>query len=260
MKPPGHARISSTWRAAVEAAALVAAATTLQGCTVPHVDGYLDISDENIATHRVPFWRQKQDYWELSSYQDPVTQLPAFNSCMDTRLSALEVCSRRGHCAPFDESDITHPIYFCKCVEAWGGPECNIQRKSQLVAWLLSLLLGPSAADELYLGYQKEAMAKVLITVTGLALSSTGSLQTGILVVFVPWLFDVVRIGMAPVQAQNFRLAADLPRWNFAVFTVLYFAFVAFSLGVASMYYLVLKRRRLWDQSRLYDSGVKVIS
>merc|ERR1719330_253305 len=142
-------------------------AMTLQGCVVPRLDGYVDISRANIQMHHVPYWRQKPDYYEGSSYVDPVTGLPAFNSCMNLGLSPLSVCNRRGHCEPFDRDDITNTVLFCKCHDSWGGPECNIRRKSQTVAWFISMVLGPLAADELYLGHMDEALMKLLLSVAG---------------------------------------------------------------------------------------------
>jgi len=234
----------------VVAAVLTAIALTLSGCTVPHVDGYIDVSAASIATHKVPYWRQQRDYFESSSYKDPLTQLPAFNSCMDPRLSVLDVCSRRGLCVSFDQNDITHPILFCKCNKDWSGPECNIRRKRQSVAWLLALLLGPTALDEMYLERMDAAVAKLLVTVVGASLGAAGSARLGLLVVLGPWLFDVVRVGMCPVHARDARLSADLPRWAFAMFTLLYFALIAVVLGVVSVHFTVPGRRRHWDQKR----------
>lgn len=236
-------------------AVLVAVSVLLEGCTLPHVDGYVDVSDATIATHKVPFWRQEEEYWVKSSYVDIETQLPAFNSCMDPRLSALDVCSRRGHCAPFDELDVTHPTFFCKCNRGWGGPECQIEMKSQFSAWTISLLLGPLALDELYLGWTKEAMVKILLTLIGFMIYATNGSHTGLLVIMVPWLFDVVRIGMSPVQAVNFRLADDLPRFTFAGITILYVAFIGFCFGLASAYYVILDRRYNADRARLHHGG-----
>lgn len=236
-------------------AVLVAVSVLLQGCVLPHVDGYVDFSDATIATHHVPFWRQEEEYWFKSSYLDIETQLPAFNSCMDSRLSALDVCSRRGHCAPFDELDVTHPTFFCKCNEGWGGPECKIQMKSQFTAWLISLLLGSFGLDELYLDMYKEAMAKIFLSLIGLMLYVTNSSHFGLLLIMMTWLFDVVRIGMSPVQALNFRLAADLPRFTFAGITICYIAFMGFCFGLVSAYYVILDRRYRADRARLHHGG-----
>jgi len=236
-------------------AVLVAVSVQLQGCVLPHVDGYIDFSDATIATHKVPVWRMEQEYWVTSSYLDQETQLPAFNSCMDSRLSALDVCSRRGHCAPFDELDVTHPTFFCKCNKGWGGPECHIQMKSQFTAWAISLLFGPFALDELYLGWLKEAMVKVCLTLIGFMLYATKGSHIGLLFIMFPWLFDVVRIGISPVQAYSFRVAADLPRFTFAGITILYIAFMGFCFGLISAYYVILDRRYHADRARLHHGG-----
>jgi len=239
------------------AIALAAITASLQGCTVPHVDGYIDVSDANVASHLVPYWRSERDYFESLSYTDPTTQLPSFNSCMDTKLNVLDVCSRRGHCVPFDENDIAHPIFFCKCDDAWAGPECSIRRKRQSVSWLLSLLLGPLAMDELYLGMLEQAVLKLLAVVVALVLSLAGHKQVGALAFLAPWLFDVVRLGMCPGHAVEYRVASDLPRWSFAIFTVLYVGFVAVALGVASVHFEVQGRRRRWDAAAAQAAAVK---
>jgi len=240
-------------------AILVAMSVLLQGCVLPHVDGYIDFSDSTIATHTVPFWRKEQEYWMKFAYFDIETQLPAFNSCMDSRLSALDVCSRRGHCAPFDELDVTHPTFFCKCNKGWGGPECRIQMKSQFNAWLVSLLFGPLALDELYLGWQKEAVVKIFLTIIGFMLYAIKGSHVGLLIVLIPWLFDVVRIGMSPVQAYNFRLADDLPRFSFAAMTILYIAFMGFNFGLVSAYYVIRERRYQDDRAKLHRGGVEKV-
>lgn len=234
----------------VAATALTAIAVTLHGCTVPHVDGYIDISDANVASHVVPYWRLQQDYFESSSYTDPITQLPAFNSCMDTQLNVLDVCSRRGHCVPFDENDITHPVLFCQCDADWAGTECDIRRKRQSTSWLLSLVLGPLALDELYLGMTQQAVMKLCAVVLSLVACVAGNTQAGTLAFLFPWLFDVVRLGMCPGHAKDYRVAADLPRWTFAVLTVLYAGLIAVALGVASVHFTVQQRRRQCDAAQ----------
>lgn len=242
-------------------AILAAVSVVLQGCVLPHVDGYIDFSDATIATHKLPFWRQETEYWFKSSYLDLETQMPAFNSCMDSRLSALDVCNRRGRCTPFDELDVTHPTLFCKCDNGWGGPECNIRMKSQFFAWVISLLAGPFALDELYLGMNKEAFAKILISLTGFLLYSTNGSHTGLFIIMATWLFDVVRIGLNPVQAKTFRLSGDLPRFTFAGVTIVYVAFVGFCFGLVSAYYVILDRRYHADRARqLQGAGDKVLA
>jgi len=224
-----------------------AIAVTLHGCTVPHVDGYIDIGDVGVGSHVVPHWRMQQDYFEASSYKDPMTKLPAFNSCMDTQLNVLDVCSRRGRCVAFDENDIAHPTFFCKCDDGWAGQECTVRRKRQSVSWLLSLVLGPAAVDEVYLGRAKLAGLKLTVSCVGLAGYATGNVQAGTMAFLGPWLFDVVRLGMCPALSKSYRVAPDLPRWVFAASTMLYFGLVALALGVASVHAVVPGRRRRRD-------------
>lgn len=237
--------------AAVAAAALVA--TSLQGCDVPHVAGYMIATNFDIKTHKVAEWRTRQNYWDFYSYQDPDTGEERFNSCMDTTLSVLEVCSGHGICAPFDPSEVEHPVLFCKCADEWGGVECRTKRKRQSIAWFISLLFGPLALDELYLGMQTEALSKLLITIAGCGIAAS-NFGAGCALVGASWLFDVVRIGTGPVLTKTYRVQEDLPRISFAIFTILYFSFLAFLVAVASMYWTVIKRRRHYDQMLSYTS------
>lgn len=249
--PGAPRRDAMAWRAAA-AATLAAVACSLQGCDVPRVTGYLNAGDLRISTHKVANWRQRPDYWETNSYRDRKTGLSSFNSCMGSDHNGVGVCNGHGRCMPFDPNDLAHPFFFCKCADDWGGLECSHRRKRQSVAWLLSLILGPLGADEAYLGWAQEALQKQLLTVLGLLICTLRRTQLGLVIIAVPWVADVVRIGMSPVQTFSYRLAPDLPRSVFTTMTIMYFAMIAAAIGVSSMYYTVLQRRRWSDQMHGY--------
>mmetsp|Transcript_145033 Transcript_145033/g.377348 ORF Transcript_145033/g.377348 Transcript_145033/m.377348 type:complete len:265 (+) Transcript_145033:1225-2019(+) len=248
-EPPG-----GPWAAAAAVAvAAVLSATTLQGCDVPHVEGYLIAGNVEVSTHSLAAWRSMPDYWEQNAYVDPETGEMSFNSCMNRELSILEVCSGHGRCTSFDPEDLAHPLFFCKCDDEWGGVECDTRRKRQSIAWFLSLLFGPLALDELYLGIPAQTLTKLLWTVMGCMIAGV-RLAPGFAMVVVGWLFDVVRIGTGPVLTRNYRVQEDLPRLAFAICTVLYFSALAFLVALASMYWTVLSRRRHYDQMLCYSS------
>lgn len=236
------------------AAVALVMATSLHGCDLPHVEGYFLLT-ANIPTHKLSYWRQQPDYWTSFAYKDPMTKQLAFNSCADKNLNSLEVCNSRGHCEAFDHDNVVNPVVFCKCDDNWGDPECGTRRKSQYMAWMTALLFGWSGADQAYLGFPTWALMKFLVFVLGLALLSVGFVRLGMVSTLWWWAWDVVRIGSTPVRAQPFQLAPDLPRWTFVTFTLLVFAFIGFLLGVNSIYWHVIKRRRTVDrETQLYGS------
>merc|ERR1719203_380772 len=143
-------------RSAALVAVAVATASLLQGCDVPHVEGYIVVGNFDVETHHVPMWRRAKDYFESNSYQDPMTKSVEFNSCMNPSLTVVSVCGGHGKCLPFDPDNTENPTFFCFCDPAWAGLECNHKRKSQLVTWLLSLFFGPLALDELYLHQEEQ--------------------------------------------------------------------------------------------------------
>lgn len=233
------------------------AAFVLQGCDVPHIEGYLIAGNIQVATHSVAEWRARLNYWEQNSYVDPATRNARFNSCMNPMLSILQVCSGHGHCSPFEPNEIAHPVFFCKCNDEWGGVECDTRRKRQSVAWLLSLLFGPLALDELYLGIPEQAMAKLLWTILGCTVGVL-NFHIGAAMVGGAWMLDVVRIGSGPVLTSQYRVQEDLPRSAFAVFTILYYCGLAVVVATASMYRTVIARRRRYDQMLSYSSAKRV--
>lgn len=259
MKEPAAGR-SSEFRlplrgpsAAAILAVAVLAATSLSGCDVPHVEGYLISGNLEVSTHQNAEWRTKPNYWDQNAYLDPDTSAVMFNSCMDPKLSLLQVCSGHGQCAPFDPKDLAHPVFFCKCDDEWGGVECSTRRKRQSIAWFLSLFFGPLALDELYLGITQQTLTKLMWTILG-SMIAVINFSVGATMVGAGWLFDVVRIGTGPVLTNQYRVQEDLPRLAFAIFTILYFSALAFLLATASMYWTVLARRRHYDQMLSYSA------
>lgn len=226
----------------------------LQGCDLPKVEGYFNIFSLDIATHEVPYWRQEVDVYEKASYTDAATGEKKFNSCMDPNIDPQTVCGEHGYCSPFDRNNIVTPMFFCKCYEGWAGAECEVPQKSQTYAWLLSLIVGFLGVDELYLGWMKWFILKILGCVIAILFSLVGFPRPGIMFVLLFWFFDIVRIGSAPVRAVDAKVAADLPRWAFATFTMLYFAFVGFGLGINTVYWRVKFKRRMDDHRKHYGS------
>lgn len=68
------------------------------------------------------------------------------------------VCHSNGLCVK-DQSGAHSE---CRCFAQFGGPECEQKQKSQLVAFLLALLLGGLGAGRFYLGYIALGIFKLL--------------------------------------------------------------------------------------------------
>lgn len=210
------------------------------------------------STHAVGEWRSAPSYWDTNSYRDPETGEGSFNSCTNSKLSVVEVCGGHGQCAPFNRNDVEHPVFYCRCDPEWAGLECSFRRKKQTVAWFLSLLFGPFAADQIYLGWTAEALFKLILVIVGAAIGSAQS-GVGVSIVMFVWMFDVVRIGMGPVLAKRYRVQEDMPRLTFAILTVLFFAILGMLGGLSSMYYRVIRRRRQWDEMSCYGATKNVL-
>lgn len=232
----------------------VVAALLLQGCDVPHVEGYFVIGNFDVKTHHVANWRKQPDYWERNSYKDPHTDVIGFNSCQNPMLTVVDVCSGHGKCMPIDPDNMEYPTYYCWCDPAWAGVECNHRRKSQLVAWVLSLFFGPLALDEVYLNLHEQALDKLFLVILGGIVALTHDSTVGGSLIAFAWLFDVARIGMSNVRAKDFRVEGDLSRFPFAVLTILYFCCVGFVVGLVLMYHQIIRKRRRSDMLDLYTT------
>eukprot|EP00405_Crypthecodinium_cohnii_P026032 CAMPEP_0206491930 /NCGR_PEP_ID=MMETSP0324_2-20121206/45554_1 /ASSEMBLY_ACC=CAM_ASM_000836 /TAXON_ID=2866 /ORGANISM="Crypthecodinium cohnii, Strain Seligo" /LENGTH=265 /DNA_ID=CAMNT_0053973745 /DNA_START=261 /DNA_END=1055 /DNA_ORIENTATION=- len=211
---------------AVVIALAIAIATTLQGCFV------------EIKRHVVGNWEAKGDYLEAFKVVPAgATQDPFLNSCSDASLSPSLQCNGHGLCMSWYSDDTdwedsstedvnsnsTSPRgpKFCRCDRNWAGPECDIQRKSQMTAFLLSMSTGFLGVDQFYLGWTGWGVAK-LLTFGG------GGLW---------WIFDVVRIGSSPVATpDSYRVAADVDHWVFLLCFLSFAGVLAFAFSIWSFH------------------------
>lgn len=178
--------------------ALFAICSTLQGCMLGEV-----------FSHPTPSWEQVPSYW--NKFQFIPEGAPAkeriYNSC-EYNITKRDQCSGNGECKPW-RSDLKvaaggQPMMFCRCYRDWADPECRTRRKSQMVAYFLSVFLGFLGADHFYLASFYSGFAK---------LASFGGLG-------IWWIVDIVRIGSSPIYANEYRLAYDLPHWLYVMCTV----------------------------------------
>lgn len=205
------------------AVALAVVSVTLSGCDsdVPRVEGYFDgfDLDLNIPTHKIPLWRRAPD------------DVHRPNSCMDSNLSAMETCSQHGVCVPFNEEDLINPVFFCRCHMDYCGINCERRRMSQTTVFAVSVSpLGIVGFDEYMMGNIHEALAKFLLFFLGIGFYCLRTSElAGILAripMLGPWLYDIVRIGSAPVNTPTCGLSGDLPRWAFTSFTIMAVSFL----------------------------------
>jgi len=221
-------------RAGLLLAALAAITASLQGCTL------------NIPRHDVGNWQKKENYYEEFSYEVPQAddgdrvqgRTIRLNSCADDSIAPSLQCSGHGSCKtwfpePRLDSNGSAAAFlgpsFCLCDRDWTGPECNIQRKSQLTAFLLSMGLGVFGVDEFYLGWWRSGIAK-LFTLGGCGLW---------------WLFDMVRIGSSPVPtSDSFRVASDVEHWAFVLVLLCFLGFVGFGLSIWSIHQQRLQKAK----------------
>lgn len=180
---------------------LVGSACFLQGCQVSHTMGN---------------WRSVPSYLRDFEYAPGENEVRQLNSCAATA-PAPAPCSGNGVCRQMNlTSGRVAPITFCECDRDWADPECRTRRKSQTVAFALSLFGGIIGLDEFYLGNFGLATAKM---------STLGGFG-------VWWMFDIVRIGCAPVYSYNFRLAADLPHSTFVMVTFAVFSLIGLAISM----------------------------
>jgi len=203
---------------------LVMVVLTLQGCE-------LDQGELEVPSHQIGNWRRENDYTVEYEFVPPgSSQTHAkLNSCAEAISPTLQ-CSGRGVCTVWDPnvpSTLTAAT-FCECNRDWADPECRTPRKSQTYAYLLSLFLGWLGADQVYLGHS------VLGALKACTLGGCG----------VWWLYDVIRIGSAPVYSARWRVAADLPHWAFVLSIVTFFLTLSFIFaGRAALQHRVKKRQ-----------------
>eukprot|EP00397_Hematodinium_sp_SG-2012_P045754 GEMP01051499.1.p1 GENE.GEMP01051499.1~~GEMP01051499.1.p1 ORF type:complete len:384 (+),score=60.52 GEMP01051499.1:380-1531(+) len=196
--------------------------------------------DVKIPMHRVGNWRGQKDY--LMSYQfvppGVNAEKSSLNSCSLVHLAPALQCSGRGSCKTWNPNEVSSTITFCQCDRAWADPECRTKRKSQVTAYLLSVFIGFLGADQFYLGFPIFGAMK-LCTLGGFGLW---------------WLYDIVRIGSAPVYSSDFRVASDLPHWAFVISSVTFAFVLGFALVLRSTMRHVRNRRK--EQLLKRDDGI----
>jgi len=194
------------------------AAATMQGC------------DYDVPVHTVGNWRGEPDYLITYEFVPPGASArdAQINSCSLERLALTMQCSGRGVCREWDDTNVNNRIAFCQCHRNWADPECGTRRKSQVVAYLLSLFFGYLGADLFYLGFMNAGVLK-LLTLGGFGIW---------------WIVDIVRIGSAPVYAARFRVAGDLPHWAFTLTTVMLAVLLGFGIAHASTTAFRARRRK----------------
>jgi hypothetical protein len=199
------------------AAALFLGAVSVQGCDarpdwfpyVPSKRGSITSMDPNsvekaMGLHSVGAWRQLPDFSITDSFKKQDGTL-VYDSCSDHMIDTLHVCSGNGKCEAWDDNDVSTPLAFCRCKDAWAGPECRQRRASQATAFAFCVFGGFLGLDHFYLGFYYTGTLKLL---------SGGGLG-------VWYLIDVFRIGVGPPYTRDhFRCAADLPFWAFIVSSV----------------------------------------
>mmetsp|Transcript_10745 Transcript_10745/g.19877 ORF Transcript_10745/g.19877 Transcript_10745/m.19877 type:complete len:551 (-) Transcript_10745:87-1739(-) len=190
----------------------------------------LQACDYDVPVHNVGNWRGEPDYLIQNQFIPPGghANQGALNSCSLERLSQVVQCSGRGVCKMWDQESFDNHLAFCECDRDWADPECRTKRKSQLVAFLLSLFFGPFGADLFYLGFPVTGTLK-LLTLGGFGIW---------------WGIDIIRIGSAPVYAGRFKAAADLPHWAFVLTAVTFAMLIGFSCAyVVTTEFRARKRR-----------------
>lgn len=231
--------------------ALAVCAACLQGCSaqVPH--------------HGVANWRGKADY--LVSYEfvpagQKANASATLNSCADGVLKTQQ-CGGHGYCQALSAStrpvSFTHgrPVSFCLCDRDWADPECRTRRKSQVTAFLCSLLGGFLGLDYFYLGWTLWGVAKLVVSLGGLGLwwaLSSGSPGASLGVFGFWWVLDVVRTGAGPIYARDFRVANDLHHWVYVLSVVSIFMLIGFCWSLQS--YLLFRKGKREEMMRLHQS------
>lgn len=180
-------------------------ALALQGC------------DYDVPMHRIGNWRTEHDYLIKNEFIVPGSSARSatLNSCSLDRLSESVQCSGRGVCKVWYPKHPDNNLAFCECDRGWADPECRTPRKSQAVAYGLSLFFGIFGADQFYLGFPGLGLIK-LVTLGGLGIW---------------WVADIIRIGSAPVASNSYRVAADLPHWVYVLTCVMFAVFLGFALA-----------------------------
>mmetsp|Transcript_7276 Transcript_7276/g.15896 ORF Transcript_7276/g.15896 Transcript_7276/m.15896 type:complete len:515 (+) Transcript_7276:55-1599(+) len=191
--------------------------------------------DLEVPRHTLANWRQEEDFLTKSAVSLPGSQDAKLNSCSLSAMPGTMQCSGNGYCKAWDEDNL-ESLNFCICHRDYAGPECQVQRKSQTMTFLLSLFGGILGLDYFYLGLYIRGTAK-LLTLGGCGIW---------------WLWDIIRVGSAPTYSANYRVAHDLPHWIFVMVTFSLFSIVGLLCGLES--YFIFRRRKRQDVMMLHES------
>lgn len=204
-------------------AATLMAAFVLHGC------------EFQMPRHTVGNWEAQKSYMLDFQY------IPAGKNESEAVLNSCEQedmpvkCSGHGECKEW-YTDVTgprpaHVLSFCKCDTYWADPECRTQRKSQIIAFLLSALFGMIGVDQFYLGFWLCGVLK-LVTGGGFGLW---------------YVYDIVRIGSTAVYTEdNYKLANDLNHFAFVLLTVFLMGVLGFAISIRSIqHHRAVKAREL---------------
>lgn len=212
---------SVTSRRLLWTGSLMLLAASLQGC------------DYDVPTHSVGNWRGEPDYLIKNQFIPPGghSNQGTINSCSLERLSQVVQCSGRGVCKLWEPDSVDSKLSFCECDRDYADPECRTKRKSQIVAFALSVCFGMLGFDQFYLGFPITGTFKLL------SLGGFG----------IWWAIDFIRIGSAPVYAGQYKVAADLPHWGFVLVVVTFAMLIGFTAAfvIVSQYRAQKKRLAL---------------
>jgi TM2 domain-containing membrane protein YozV len=174
--------------------------------------------------HSVGAWEAQESYLDQYKLSIDTNVSSPLNTCAQTGMSSYLQCNGHGTCQAWDFSAPTTsvaPLMFCQCDEEWADPNCGTPRKSQIVAFVLSVFGGFLGLDQLYLGFFLPWGLFKLLTLGGMGLW---------------WIFDIVRIGSSAVYtASDFKVARNLPHVAFVLTVLTVFPILAFVLSALSV-------------------------
>lgn len=195
-------------RAAV-IALFVGLCMSLQGCTF------------FVPQHTIGNWRRHARYLNTFGYtpKDNASAV-VVNTCMYDKLPSTLRCNGHGTCEQWLDGATTQSLSFCRCNLYWADPECTTERKSQAVAFVLSLFFGLFGVDQWYLGYWMPFGIFKLVTAGG------GGVW---------YMWDLLRLAQEPaLTSSKYRLAADLPHWLGMVVLLSFLVFMGMALSWVS--------------------------
>merc|ERR1719284_310341 len=115
--------------------------------------------------HETKAWEDQPRYVSRFMYIPPGRPVSeaVLNSCDVPGLPDSERCSGNGACTAWNRTSAIggKTLRFCLCNRGWADPECRTRRKSQFVAFMLSIFGGFFGLDAIYLGNYYTAMGKI---------------------------------------------------------------------------------------------------